>query len=172
MAISDRTVIMNAGVIEQIGTPQEAYERPQTAFVASFIGRTNRLEGEVVAVEQGTVRVRAGDATFVVSACRAPATVGDRVALFIKEEHLQLGERGDNVLPARVISLEYRGEAAVVHLESPLGPLRVRASYTEMSVLSAGEQIKVSFPTDKAILFTNIVGRKHNEAYSGQIEST
>jgi len=153
LAISDRIVIMNAGVIEQIGTPQEAYERPQTAFVASFIGRTTRLDGEVAALAQGTVRVRVRDATFAVSACRAPVTVGDHVALFIKEEHLQLDERGDNVLPARVISLEYRGEAAVIHLESPLGSLRVRASYTEISVLSVGEQIKVSFPADKAILF-------------------
>jgi len=130
------------------------------------------LEGEVVAVEQGTVWVQAGDATFVVSACRTPATVGAHVALFIKEEHLQLDERSDNALPARVISLEYHGEATVIHLESPLGLLRVRASYTEISVLDVGEQIEVSFPTDKAILFTNIVGRKYNEAYSGQIEST
>ena len=144
---------MNAGRNEQIGTPQEIYEHPQTEFVASFIGRTNRLEGEVVAIEQGTVRVRAGDVTFVVPGCRVPVAVGDRVALFIKEEHLQLDERSDNVLPARVISLEYHGEATVIHLESPLGLLRVRASHTEISVLDVGKQIKVSFPTDKAILF-------------------
>jgi len=126
----------------------------------------------VVAVEQGTVRVRAGDATFVVSACRTPATVGAHVALFVKEEHLRLDGRGKNVLLARVVALEYRGESVIVRLESALGPLRIRASYTEISVLDVGEQIKVSFPTDKAILFTNIVGRKHSEAYSGQIEST
>ena len=126
----------------------------------------------MVAIEQGTVWVQVRGATFVVSACRTPATVGAHVALFIKEEHLRLDGRGKNVLLARVVALEYRGEATVVHLESPLGSLRIRASYTEISVLDVGEQIKVSFPTDKAILFTNIVGRKHNEAYSGQIEST
>jgi len=172
LAISDRTVIMNEGVIEQIGTPQEAYERPQTAFVASFIGRTNRLEGKVAAVEQGIVRVRAGDVTFVVSACRTPVTVGDRVALFIKEEHLQLDERGDNVLPARVISLEYHGEATVVHLESPLGSLRIRASYTEISVLDVGEQIKVSFPTDKAILFPDSFGKNRPGTWPNRIGAT
>jgi len=160
MAISDRTVIMNAGVIEQIGTPQEAYERPQTAFVASFIGRTNRLEGEVVAVEQGTVRVQAGDVTFVVSACRTPVTVGDRVALFIKEEHLRLDGRGGNTILAKVGSLEFRGEATVVHMESPLGPLRVRVSIAEASALKLDKRVEVSFFPGEVDFFSSLTSPK------------
>ena len=55
MALSDRIVVMNAGRAEQIAPPHEAYERPATAFVASFLGKTNRLEGTV---RDGTISIR------------------------------------------------------------------------------------------------------------------
>jgi ABC-type Fe3+/spermidine/putrescine transport system ATPase subunit len=48
MSIADRVVVLNAGRIEQVGTPQQVYERPATQFVASFIGRVNLLPGRIV----------------------------------------------------------------------------------------------------------------------------
>jgi iron(III) transport system ATP-binding protein len=51
MALSDLVVVMNAGRVEQSGTPDEVYRRPTTRFVADFIGRANFLEGPVTAVE-------------------------------------------------------------------------------------------------------------------------
>ena len=45
--MSDRIVVMNAGAVEQIGTPQEVYETPATAFVADFLGKANMLAGTV-----------------------------------------------------------------------------------------------------------------------------
>jgi putative spermidine/putrescine transport system ATP-binding protein len=67
MALSDRIVVMNHGRAEQIGPPHEAYERPATPFVASFLGRTNLVDGKPVRPEKisfggaglaGTVRTR------------------------------------------------------------------------------------------------------------------
>src|SRR5689334_17661450 len=67
MALSDRIVVMNKGHAEQIGPPHEAYERPATPFVASFLGRTNLVDGKAVRPEKisfaetglsGTVRTR------------------------------------------------------------------------------------------------------------------
>jgi putative spermidine/putrescine transport system ATP-binding protein len=67
MALSDRIVVMNHGRAEQIGPPHEAYERPATPFVASFLGRTNLVDGKAVRPEKisfgsaglaGTVRTR------------------------------------------------------------------------------------------------------------------
>ena len=67
MALSDRIVVMNHGRAEQIGPPHEAYERPATPFVASFLGKTNLLDGATVRPEKisfaaaglaGTVRTR------------------------------------------------------------------------------------------------------------------
>ena len=67
MALSDRLVVMNHGRAEQIGAPHEAYERPATPFVASFLGKTNLVNGATVRPEKiafaaeglaGTVRTR------------------------------------------------------------------------------------------------------------------
>src|SRR5207247_10418524 len=66
MTMADQIAVMNAGKIEQLGTPNELYERPQTAFVAGFLGISNLLRGTVagpdpVRLADGTtIRVRAG----------------------------------------------------------------------------------------------------------------
>ena len=58
MTMSDRIAVFNRGVIEQLGTPEEIYERPRTAFVADFIGAANVLEASLLGVEAGKIRVR------------------------------------------------------------------------------------------------------------------
>ena len=58
LTMSDRIAVMNAGKVEQLGTPEELYERPTTRFVADFIGTTNLLHGKVE--DDGTVRLSSG----------------------------------------------------------------------------------------------------------------
>ena len=57
MAMSDRILLLNNGVIEQQGTPEEMYGRPQTLFTADFMGSNNRLEGRVAEVRDGAARL-------------------------------------------------------------------------------------------------------------------
>ncbi len=57
MAISDRILLLNNGVIEQQGTPQEMYGSPATLFAAEFMGSNNRLHGKVMALENGRARI-------------------------------------------------------------------------------------------------------------------
>ena len=59
MSISDKVIVMNEGKIEQIGTPEEIYMRPQTHFVADFIGQANFIEAEVCAIKDSVAVVRA-----------------------------------------------------------------------------------------------------------------
>ena len=66
MALSDRIVVMNQGRVEQIAKPHEAYERPATAFVANFLGKTNLLHAKVEGEGAGR-RVAIGDGTWPVS---------------------------------------------------------------------------------------------------------
>ena len=70
MALSDRIVVMNQGHVEQIASPHEAYERPATAFVASFLGRTN-----VLAVRVTGNGIAIGDGHWAVASGAVPATV-------------------------------------------------------------------------------------------------
>ena len=48
LAISDRVIVMNVGVIEQIGTPEQIYNRPRSRFVADFVGSANLIKGRLV----------------------------------------------------------------------------------------------------------------------------
>ena len=53
LAMSDRVGVMSNGVLQQVGTPQEIYNKPVNAFVASFVGENNVFPGKVVAAESG-----------------------------------------------------------------------------------------------------------------------
>jgi putative spermidine/putrescine transport system ATP-binding protein len=74
MALADRIVVMNAGRAEQIARPHEAYERPATAFVAGFLGKTNviRIDGETVSVRPEKMR-------FAAAGARLGGTVAARI---------------------------------------------------------------------------------------------
>src|SRR3990172_10257628 len=69
MTMSDRIAVMRAGRIEQLGNPEELYERPRTGFVAGFLGVSNLLEGEVTDRGQALTGVRLKDGTVL----RAPS---------------------------------------------------------------------------------------------------
>jgi spermidine/putrescine transport system ATP-binding protein len=93
MTMSDRIAVMRAGRIEQLGDPESLYERPETAFVAGFLGVSNLLEGEVAGHEGGMISIRLTDGTVI----RAPA--GDdgqrQVRLGIRPEKLRVVKSDD-----------------------------------------------------------------------------
>ena len=89
MTMSDRIAVMRAGKIEQLGDPESLYERPETAFVAGFLGVSNLLEGEVAGREGGMVAIRLSDGTVI----RAPAGESngqDKVRLGVRPEKLRV----------------------------------------------------------------------------------
>jgi spermidine/putrescine transport system ATP-binding protein len=115
MTMSDRIAVMRAGRIEQLGTPEELYERPETAFVAGFLGVSNLLEGEVTGRDGALLSVRLSDGTVL----HAPAngtSAGGRVRLGVRPEKLRVdaGEHagatnGLNALSGTVLDASYIG---------------------------------------------------------------
>jgi spermidine/putrescine transport system ATP-binding protein len=94
MTMSDRIAVMRKGRIEQLGPPEELYERPATEFVAGFLGVSNLLDGEVQGREGDLAAIRLGDGTVV----RAPAADLDgatQVKVGIRPEKLRVLPRGD-----------------------------------------------------------------------------
>ncbi|HEU5280358.1 MAG TPA: ABC transporter ATP-binding protein [Gaiellaceae bacterium] len=118
MTMADTIAVMNHGRIEQLGAPAELYEQPRTAFVAGFLGKSNLLEGTVVA--DGVVRLADG------SELRA-RTNGSQglVAIGVRPEKLALGERGANRLQGTVKESAYIGVATEVVVATPVGELTV-----------------------------------------------
>jgi putative spermidine/putrescine transport system ATP-binding protein len=88
LALSDRVAVMNAGRIEQLGTPQAVYDRPATPFVLDFVGQATALHGRVAAAEGGTVRVDTAYGPVRAAAARA---VGEAVLVAVRPERIVLG---------------------------------------------------------------------------------
>ena len=89
MAMSDRIVVMNAGRIDQIGTPQAIYRTPSTRFVADFIGHANFYETKVEGIEDGCVVITIFGRSLRV-ASPTPFAVGEDVTVMLRPEALEL----------------------------------------------------------------------------------
>ncbi|HET7033212.1 MAG TPA: TOBE domain-containing protein, partial [Casimicrobiaceae bacterium] len=87
LALADRVVIMQGGKIREIGTPEQIYKRPQSAFTAAFVGSNNILTGEVVSKTPGEIRC---DGTTLRCARLESAQPGDSVSVVVPAEHLQV----------------------------------------------------------------------------------
>lgn len=101
MAVSDRIAVMNLGEIQQIGTPQAIYQRPANLFVASFIGRTNLLSGEIrVTNGEAELRLSSGYAVSIGNLL-SEETRDRRVIVSVRPEEFIIDEDGDGI-PATV----------------------------------------------------------------------
>jgi spermidine/putrescine transport system ATP-binding protein len=123
MTMADRIVIMNGGRIEQQGTPTELYETPRTAFVASFLGICNLLDGTTV----GDDRVRLDDGSEVRVPREALAGRQGRVQLGVRPEKLRFGapEESENTIAGAVSEIAYIGVSTQYIVETPAGSLTV-----------------------------------------------
>ena len=131
MTLADRIVVLNAGVVEQFGSPLELYHHPQNLFVAGFIGspKMNFVEGTVAQAAGNAITVDLGDASQVVAPVGANgARAGQKVTVGLRPEHLRAGGGGDAELKGKVIAVEHLGGETYVYLERGQGdPLVVKA---------------------------------------------
>ncbi|MEM6479127.1 MAG: ABC transporter ATP-binding protein [Pseudomonadota bacterium] len=125
MQMGDKIVVMNHGVVEQFGVPQEIYDWPATMFVANFLGSPpmNFLEfnGHVAS---GATRAQLGDAEIAIP--RQKEGVSGQVALGLRPEHLRLSDSGD--IRGRLTATEYLGTTQIVTVETEFGALKARVS--------------------------------------------
>jgi spermidine/putrescine transport system ATP-binding protein len=149
MTMSNRIAVMRHGKIEQLGAPEELYERPRTAFVAGFLGVSNLLDGEVTERGGSLTLVRLGAGTML----RAPSELvngGSSVRVGVRPEKLRVlavdehgtddGEDGLNRLQATVLDASYIGVSTQYLVETADGhKLTVYAQNLETS--GAGEAL-------------------------------
>ena len=87
LAMSDRIAVMNLGVLEQVGSPEDIYERPASRFVATFIGETNLFEGQIAAINGEDIRVTVESGE--VSVRGKDFAKGELVAVSVRPERMQ-----------------------------------------------------------------------------------
>ena len=118
---------MQGGRIEQLGTPNELYEKPQSAFVAGFLGVSNLLRGTVV----GSTAVRLeGGGEVIVSAAALVGRAGE-VAVGIRPEKIQLGRSDTNVFAGRVEEVAYVGVSTQYIVQTAAGAVTVYVQNTQ-----------------------------------------
>ncbi|MBK9114533.1 MAG: putative 2-aminoethylphosphonate ABC transporter ATP-binding protein [Betaproteobacteria bacterium] len=154
LSMSDRVVVMRHGAIEQIGSPQDVYERPATPFVADFLGKVNVLQG--VAVGAGRYRVGQADLELPVDGF----AVGDPVRIYLRPEDRHI--EGDltqlpNRLSGRVDHIEYLGTVCMAEVAcAQLGqPMVVSMSLNQLHDLGIREGGDLTFAlrTDRVRVF-------------------
>ena len=144
MTMSDRIAVMRAGKIEQLGNPEQLYERPRTAFVAGFLGVSNLLEGEVVGRDGELVTVRMPDGALL----RAPGegvASGGPVRIGVRPEKLRLDARAEagasdglNALSGTVLDSSYLGVSTQYLVQTAEGH-RLTVYAQNLDTAGAGE---------------------------------
>jgi iron(III) transport system ATP-binding protein len=110
MAMSDRILLLNNGVIEQQGTPEDMYARPKTLFTAEFMGSNNALAGKVAEVRNGSVRL-AGNGWSLWGERRGDVAPGADATGMIRLERVRVADgAGDNRLRLPLITSMYLGD--------------------------------------------------------------
>jgi putative spermidine/putrescine transport system ATP-binding protein len=119
LSISDRIVVMNAGVAEQVGTPFDIYNAPATRFVAGFVGTLNMLQAQVDDVAAGTVLL--GGKAIKLNQLPPHASPGEKLTLAVRPEAVSLvnGHAPDVVLEGRVAEVSFLG--AVIRIKIAVG---------------------------------------------------
>jgi spermidine/putrescine transport system ATP-binding protein len=148
LTMSDRIAVMQAGKVEQLGTPEELYERPATRFVADFIGTTNLLHGQVEA--DGGVRLSSGERTRVAHDALAPGTT---LELSVRPESIELVPAGAvGAIHASVEQAAYLGTTISYQVRTAGGlGLTVLAPKTGVR-LPVGSEVAVAWPPSEALV--------------------
>ncbi|WP_313374372.1 ABC transporter ATP-binding protein [Pantoea sp. CTOTU50773] len=119
LSMSDRVVVMSAGHVRQIGTPDDIYRRPQDPFVAGFVGDVNILPGHY-AGRDSTAVIELGGNKLRLPSERVNAHVGERLDVYMRPENLQLAPLSPHSLfSATVITHVFQGDHVDVHLDAP-----------------------------------------------------
>ncbi|MGG8018683.1 ABC transporter ATP-binding protein [Klebsiella aerogenes] len=150
MAISDRILLLNNGVIEQQGTPQEMYGNPATLFAAEFMGSNNRLHGKVTALENGRARVE-GASWALWGRAGEGVSVGQPATAVIRVERLRLDcSPQDNSLELPLLTSMYLGDRWEYLFRTEGDDFAIRAYGT---ALRDAEHCHLTLPADDVWVF-------------------
>jgi spermidine/putrescine transport system ATP-binding protein len=148
LTMSDRIAIMHAGKVEQLGTPEDLYERPATRFVADFIGTTNLLRGEVTG--DGRVRLSSGE---VAPCAHAGLAAGTAIELSIRPESITLvPAEAEGAIRSTVDQAAYLGNTVSYQIHTA-GGIAVTVLAPKSGIrLPAGSDVGITWSATDALV--------------------
>jgi putative spermidine/putrescine transport system ATP-binding protein len=153
LSISDRTVVMSNGRIEQVGTPFEIYNFPKTEFVAQFVGTLNTLYADVVDSAGCILQVEGQN--IETSQADGGLNDKDRVMIAIRPERISFASEGmkPNVLECTVSNITFLG--SIVRIQAELGGASFNMdtfNRPSLEVPRIGDQVKVTFSREAVLV--------------------
>ena len=148
MTLSDRIVVMNQGVIEQIGTPVEIYRYPNSRFVANFIGRANFIDGVVLAQNGSGLTVKSLGESITLSNIKRDFREGEDVTLIVRPEMVEIKKTG-GLYPAVVRRAVYLGD--MIEYAVDVDGASILGTETDPHVIELfeeGENVTLGFAED------------------------
>lgn len=163
LVLSDRVAVMNHGVFEQVGSPQDLYYQPLTPFVASFVGNNNGFTGRVESTDGACAMVRSAEGLALQARMHTPLSPGAQAQLFVRPEAMLLLEAGQalpdprwTVYAAQVESLLFDGanSAVLVRESHSRSALRIALPQTgQYAGLQVGQSLRFGFDPHNAVCF-------------------
>ena len=150
LTLSDRVAVMRGGVIEQIGSPREIYDRPRSEFVAGFLGASNFLDGTIVEknASAAVVETPAGRVPVRVES----AAIGDKVRIAIRPERVRIDRGEGGGLPARIRAVVYRGPVTHFYMDSAAGSLLSYRQNAAADDWSIGDDVRCAWDAASAVV--------------------
>ncbi len=151
LVLGDRIAVMRDGRLEQIGTPEEVYNRPQNLFVATFLGQSNLIRGRVEGRDgrRALVNTAFGRLKAPLPAGKS-LQPGEEVVLFFRPESCSLGEGGENCIRGRAAGREYLGSHLLLEVEA--GPERFTLDLGVSAPPGPGEPVHFCFDPERCCL--------------------
>ncbi|WP_027522791.1 ABC transporter ATP-binding protein [Bradyrhizobium sp. Ec3.3] len=165
MTMSDRICLMNAGAIEQLGTPEDLYFRPQSVFVADFLGESNLLSATVRQVDAQGLDIVLADQTAPSRAVGngASFTAGEPIKLMVRPQNLHVADAADGKLTGRLVDVMISGSMTRLYIapEKADMPQLVAAYPTRASAApyEIGQRVSLGWNSADAVAIRD--GRGH-----------
>jgi spermidine/putrescine transport system ATP-binding protein len=153
LTMSNRVAVMNRGRIMQTGTPDDVYDRPDSAFVATFVGEMNAVDGKVVTALDRVALVETPLGRFRAANPKGLGP-GDEAILFVRPEKMRLlnaGEDEDNSIAARVTRRDMEGAWSTVVAQAEGRELRLHLPHSGRDTPPSGE-VTLGFSADAGVI--------------------
>ncbi len=160
MVMSDQVAVMNHGRFEQVGSPQTLYYKPETPFVAGFVGNNNRLRGQVIEAGNGSVKVSTESGQIFHTTSTTHLQQDTPVDLFLRPEAIRIDRESDslwqNCIKGRIDNILFDGGNSQLLVRDTASPTQLTVALPqtdEYQNLRQGEIIKLGWNSKQSIAF-------------------
>jgi putrescine transport system ATP-binding protein len=161
MTVADRIAVLDKGRLIQVASPRELYEKPNSRWVAGFVGDVNLLEGQVVSIQSGTLTLKTLEAGTIVALTASELVPGMTITVAVRPEKIRISSdaassAAGNALRGELLDIGYLGGMSIYTVRLTFGAIlkitRANAEATDASALKIGQRVSLSIAPEACIV--------------------